>query len=160
MVEIHAPRLAERIEDLPLLQSHFVRHFAAQYGKQIRGITARAQIRLAQHSWPGNVRELENVIGHAVMMTGSDSIDIPDLHAYLQAAPGAMQQTAIPLRVTEGGSFAAQERSLVVRALEQAGGNQTQAARILHISRDRLRYKLKKHNLGKPDAGEASAAAG
>jgi DNA-binding NtrC family response regulator len=154
MVEIHAPRLAERIEDLPLLQSHFVRHFAAQYGRQIRGITARAQIRLAEHCWPGNVRELENVIGHAVMMTGGDTIDIPDLHAYLQASPGAMQQATIPLRATEGGSFAAQERSVVVRALEQAGGNQTQAARILHISRDRLRYKLKKHNL------EASAVAG
>jgi DNA-binding NtrC family response regulator len=63
MVEIQVPRLADRKEDLPLLQRHFVTRFAAQYGKQIRGLTHRAQIRLSQHSWPGNVRELENVLG-------------------------------------------------------------------------------------------------
>ena len=76
MVEIQAPRLAERKEDLPLLQLHFVARFAAQYGKQVRGLTHRAQIRLSQHSWPGNVRELENVIGHAAMMTTSDMVDV------------------------------------------------------------------------------------
>jgi transcriptional regulator with GAF, ATPase, and Fis domain len=52
MVEIQAPGLAERKEDLPLLQRHFVARFAAQYGKEIRGLTHRAQIRLSQHSWP------------------------------------------------------------------------------------------------------------
>src|SRR5712692_5251764 len=59
MVEIHVPRLAERKEDLPLLERHFISRFAAQYGKEIRGLTPRAQILLARHSWPGNVRELE-----------------------------------------------------------------------------------------------------
>jgi len=158
MVEIQTPRLAERKEDLSLLQDHFVRHFGAQFGKQIRGLTPRAQVRLSQHSWPGNVRELENVIGHAAMMTTSDLIDIPDLHTYLQTPLGSVKQAALPFVLPEGGSFAAQERMLVIRALEQAGGNQTEAARILHISRDRLRYKVKKHNLGKPR--QASAATG
>src|SRR6266446_7960612 len=61
MVEIHVARLAERKEDLPLLERHFISRFATQYGKEIRGLTHRAQILLALHAWPGNVRELENV---------------------------------------------------------------------------------------------------
>src|SRR5450432_4047378 len=79
MVEIRVPGLRERREDLPLLERHFVAQFAAQYGKKIRGLTPRAQIRLSLHGWPGNVRELENVIGHACMMTQGDTIDVPDL---------------------------------------------------------------------------------
>lgn len=154
------PRLTERKEDLPLLQRHFVARFAAQYGKEIRGLTQRAQIRLAQHSWPGNVRELENVIGYAAMMTMSDLIDVQDLHAYLQASSVHKERSPMPLPVLEADSFAVQERLLVMRALESAGGNQTQAAGILRIIRDRLRYKIKKHKLDKPDSGQASAAAG
>jgi DNA-binding NtrC family response regulator len=160
MVEIQMPRLTERKEDLPLLQRHFVARFAAQYGKEIRGLTQRARVRLAQHSWPGNVRELENVIGYAAMMTMTDLIDVPDLHEYLQAPPGHKELSATPPPVLEADSFEVQERLLVMRALESAGGNQTEAARILRISRDRLRYKIKKHNLEKPDSGQASAAAG
>ena len=71
--------LADRKEDLPLLERHFIAKFAAQYGKEIRGLTHRAQIRLAMHAWPGNVRELENVIGHACMMAMGDTIDMQDL---------------------------------------------------------------------------------
>src|SRR5471032_3383935 len=67
MVEIRVPGLRERREGLPLLERHFVARFAEQYGKKIRGLTPRAQIRLSLHGWPGNVRELENVIGHACM---------------------------------------------------------------------------------------------
>ena len=84
MVEIHVPRLAERVEDLPLLTRHFVAKFNRQYGKQIRGLTQRAQIVLARHSWPGNVRELENVIGHASMMTLGEMIDVTDFPDWLQ----------------------------------------------------------------------------
>ena len=158
MVVILTPRLADRKEDLPLLQRHFVERFARQYGKEIRGLTSRAEVRLSQHSWPGNVRELENVIGHAAMMTMSDMIDLADLHEYLKA-PGLKKPTVISLPSVQEDSFAAHERLLIVRALESAGGNQTQAARLLRISRDRLRYKIKKHNLGKPDSDRSSAAA-
>jgi DNA-binding NtrC family response regulator len=153
MVEIRAPRLADRKNDLPLLERHMVARFAALYGKEIRGLTERAQARLLQHSWPGNVRELENVIGCAAMMTTSDMIDVQDLPAHLQTP-------AVPVRASEGDVLEGQERVLIMRALETAGGNQTEAARILSISRDRLRYKLKKHNLYQPDSGSASAAAG
>src|ERR1700682_3592214 len=79
MVEIQVPRLADRKEDLPLLERHFIAKFAAQYKKDIRGLTHRAQVRLSMHVWPGNVRELENVLGHASMMAMGDTIDVPHL---------------------------------------------------------------------------------
>jgi DNA-binding NtrC family response regulator len=151
MVEITVPRLAERKQDLPLLERHFTAKFARQYGKEIRGLTPRAQILLSQHSWPGNVRELENVIGHACMMTLGDTLDIQDLPSYLQAkgahlAPGS-EPDALPSE-PGGSSLEDHERLLIVRALESSAGNQSQAARILRIGRDALRYKLKKYNLG------------
>jgi DNA-binding NtrC family response regulator len=154
MVEIHVPALEDRKEDLPLLERHFLAKFASQYGKEINGLTRRAQIRLAMHSWPGNVRELENVIGHACMMTLGDTIDVQDLPPYLQSGESAhgaadAANVALPAGETEPGTgtLEEQERQLIMRAMQSAGGNQSQAARILRIGRDALRYKLKKHNL-------------
>jgi transcriptional regulator with PAS, ATPase and Fis domain len=149
MVEIHVPRLAERKEDLPLLERHFISRFASQYGKEIHGLTHRAQILLSLHSWPGNVRELENVIGHACMMAMGDTIDVQDLPAYMHSStPAAESVLSLPPPPEPGvGTLEEQERLLIIRALEAAGGNQSQAARLLRIGRDALRYKLKKHNL-------------
>jgi DNA-binding NtrC family response regulator len=147
MVEINVPRLADRKEDLPLLERHFIARFAAQYKKEIRSLTHRAQMRLSMHGWPGNVRELENVLGHACMMAMGDTIDIQDLPSYLRSH-GGQEEARQPLApAPEVGTLAEQERLLIIRALETAGGNQSQAARILRIGRDALRYKLKKHNL-------------
>lgn len=171
MVEIQTPRLADRKEDLRLLERHFVARYANQYKKQIRGLTHRAQIRLSQHSWPGNVRELENVIGHAAMMTLSDTIDVADLPPYLQTTPSAHPDSEveqIPAAGFEGGQIGIpdvgtleeQERQLLIRALEATGGNQSKAARMLRIGRDALRYKMKKHNLDMQDPSPSTAAAG
>jgi len=150
MVEIHVPRLAERKEDLPLLERHFISRFASQYGKEIHGLTHRAQILLSLHSWPGNVRELENVIGHACMMVMGDTIDVQDLPAYMHSSTPSIADGAPvlpPPADPSVGTLEEQERLLIIRALEAAGGNQSQAARLLRIGRDALRYKLKKHNL-------------
>jgi DNA-binding NtrC family response regulator len=147
MVEIGVPRLSQRREDLPLLERHFLARFAAQYGKTIRGLTPRAQIRFSMHGWPGNVRELENVIGHACMMVQGDLVDVPDLPGYLQSSGDAV---APPQSTSSDGEVATlkeQERRLIIRAMEQSGGNQSKAARLLRIGRDALRYRLKKHKL-------------
>jgi len=147
MVEVQVPRLADRKEDLALLERHFIDRFAAQYKKEIRGLTHRAQVRLSLHNWPGNVRELENVLGHACMMALGDTIDVQDLPAYMRY-PATHEEPRQALESEpEVGTLAEQERLLIIRALETAGGNQSQAARILRIGRDALRYKLKKHNL-------------
>jgi DNA-binding NtrC family response regulator len=150
MVEIKVPSLEERKEDLPLLERHLISKFASQYGKEIRGLTRRAQIRLAEHAWPGNVRELENVIGHACMMTLGDTIDVQDLPPYLLTTQiGSEPSNTTVTAGTEPatGTLEEQERALILRAMQAAAGNQSQAARALRIGRDALRYKLKKHNL-------------
>jgi DNA-binding NtrC family response regulator len=147
MVEIQVPSLAQRKEDLPLLERHFITRFATQYGKEIRGLTHRAQIVLSMHPWPGNVRELENVIGHACMMCMGDTLDVPDLPPYLQSPGEQRQAEAVSSSDTGVASLEDQERFLVMRAMEESAGNQSQAARILRIGRDALRYKLKKHGL-------------
>ena len=148
MVEIKVPSLEELKEDLPLLELHLIAKFASQYGKEIRGLTRRAQIQLAMHSWPGNVRELENVIGHACMMTLGDTIDVQDLPPYLLIEAQTGSDPVVATEPESGlGTLEEQERALIQRAMQAAEGNQSQAARALRIGRDALRYKLKKHNL-------------
>ncbi len=96
------------------------------------------------------VRELENVIGHACMMTLGDTIDVQDLPPYLltEGEPGSDPAgMLVPEPRSVAGTVEAQERALIQRAMQAAAGNQSQAARTLHIGRDALRYKLKKHNL-------------
>src|SRR5579864_4883513 len=135
MVEIRTPALAERREDLPLLTHHFVRKFAQQYGKPVHGLTRRAQIVLARHLWPGNVRELENVLGHAAMMTLSDTLDVEDLPLSVRSTETSNAASAAALAPDSPISFEDHERELLTDALAQAGGNQSEAARILRISR-------------------------
>lgn len=150
MVEIHVPSLCERHEDISLLTRHFIEKFSEQFGKTIRGITHRAQIVLSRHTWPGNVRELDNVIGHACMIVMGDTIDIADLPEYLRtgAHPDTSSIPSIAVEAAPGAdSLEANERRLVADALERAKGNQSEAARLLRIGRDALRYKMKKYNL-------------
>jgi DNA-binding NtrC family response regulator len=148
MVELKTPALADRREDLPLLEKFLLDRFTNQFNKDIRGLTRRAQIVLARHSWPGNIRELENVLGHSCMMAISDMIDVENLPASLRnghamAAPSSQESTQNPSAV----SFDEHEKGLLNDALERAGGNQSEAARLLRISRDRLRYKMGKYSL-------------
>jgi DNA-binding NtrC family response regulator len=152
MVELRTPSLADRREDLPLLEKFLLDRFATQFNKDIRGLTRRAQIVLARHSWPGNIRELENVLGHACMMAISDIIDVEDLPASLRhsertlgAAAGNSHEPDQPGESSV--SFDEHEKGLLADALERASGNQSEAARMLRISRDRLRYKMAKYNL-------------
>jgi DNA-binding NtrC family response regulator len=145
MVELRTPSLAERKEDLPLLDKFFLDRFCQQFNKDIKGLTRRAQIVLSRHTWPGNIRELENALGHAAMMTVSDMIDVEDLPpAVKQGQPAVAAQAAA---ADGNGSFEEHERELLADALERAAGNQSEAARILKISRDRMRYKMAKYNL-------------
>lgn len=148
MVELRTPPLSERSGDLPLLVRHYVRHFAAQYGRPVVGLTPRAEIALARHDWPGNVRELENVIGHACMMTTTDRIDVHDLPDHLKSTNSLAAEAGFATRegpeVSPLSPLDEQERRLIVEALNRATGNQSEAARILRIGRDALRYKMKK----------------
>lgn len=154
MVEISVPALSGREGDLPLLVRHFTRRFSDLYGKPITGWTRRAEIVMLRHDWPGNVRELENAVGHACMMALGETIDVGDLPPYLWGseeeslsvpaiAPLAAVATAGELVGLED-----QEKALLQQALEKCAGNRTAAARMLRISRDTMRYRMKKFGLG------------
>jgi DNA-binding NtrC family response regulator len=146
MVEIHVPALAERKEDLPLLTKFFLDRFSAQFRKNIRGLTQRAQVVIARHNWPGNVRELENVLGHGAMMAMGDTIDVADFPDYLRS-PQHGGENAGTVPPPDEDTFAEHEKRLIVEALTRANGNQSQAARSLRLGRDALRYKMQKHGL-------------
>ncbi len=138
MVELRVPSLTERLEDLPLLQRHFLQHFAAEYNKPISGLTRRAQAALAQYRWPGNVRELQNVIGHACMMTESEFIDIRDLPDTMIANKADRNTGSDALL-----SIRELDRLHARHVVERVGGNKVKAAEILGISRTHL-YELLK----------------
>jgi DNA-binding NtrC family response regulator len=136
MVEIPLPRLTDRREDLPLLERHFLERFAAEYKKPVAGITRRAQTRMAIYSWPGNIRELENVIGNACMMVDGKVIDIRDLPGPVRGQSGDMaEQDEVMMSLQE------LQKRHVMRVLEHVGGNKSQAAELLGISRATI-YQL------------------
>lgn len=137
MIEIRLPRLADRREDLPLLERYFVEKFAAQYGKTIRGVAPRAQIVLARYGWPGNVRELENVLGHACMMAEGETIDVRDIPEHLKGAP--VQEPVV--EDEELLPLAEVHRRHALKVLERVEGNKARAAKILGIHRATL-YRL------------------
>lgn len=136
MVHIKLPSLGERKEDLPLLEQHFIKKFAQQYGKELRGLTRRAQAVLSKHSWPGNIRELENVLGNACMMTDSESVDIADLPEYLRCKVSVATEPE-----TAVATLQQVERAHTITVLESLGGNKVRAAELLGISRAKL-YRI------------------
>ncbi|MGA2580784.1 MAG: sigma-54 dependent transcriptional regulator [Bryobacteraceae bacterium] len=136
MVELNLPPLAERKEDLPLLERHFVERFSQNYGKRIAGISRRAQAVLSRHGWPGNVREMENVLGHACMMADAEFIDVRDLPDYLHEAVRGVATSEADLM-----PLADLEHRYTRHVLERVGGNKLQAAQILGISRATL-YRI------------------
>jgi DNA-binding NtrC family response regulator len=155
MVEVSLPRLVDRKEDLPLLQKYFVERFAHQYGKEIRGITRRAQLRMAAYSWPGNIRELENVIGNAAMMTQGSTIDVDDLPELLKATASMGSGADEDLL-----SLQELQNRHVAKVLERVGGNKARAAEILGISRTTIYEMLSKMNDSLPGRDPGTKATG
>jgi DNA-binding NtrC family response regulator len=138
MVELRVPALADRPEDLPLLERHFLKRFASQYERPFSGLTRRAQTLLARYPWPGNVRELENVIGHACIMASSNVIDVSDLPESVQGRGTPLANSvAMPGLVT----LEKAKQLHAQNVLSQVGGNKVRAAEILGISRTQL-YSL------------------
>ncbi len=129
MIEVQLPSLADRMEDLPLLQQHFLRYFSTKYGKELKGISRRAQIFLTRHSWPGNVRELENVIGNACIMAQGKIVSDADLPEAIRAPVATPEKAAGSMTLQE-----VQSRHLdyVLKLVE---GNKARAAEILGVSR-------------------------
>jgi DNA-binding NtrC family response regulator len=136
VVEIALPVLADRREDLPMLERYFIEKYASEYNKNIVGLVRRAQTRLATYPWPGNVRELENVIGNACMMATGSLIDVHDLpERLLRPLDEELAGNAAFLSLEE------LQRRHVLRVLEGVGGNKARAAEVLGIGRATI-YQL------------------
>jgi DNA-binding NtrC family response regulator len=149
VIEIHVPPLRERKSDIPLLVAH------ALEGTEARAITEDAMALLGAYAWPGNVRELTHVVGRAAVMCGGEVIDVAALPPGIQtpAASGAPPAAAAfePEASNLRDAMAAFERRLIVAALEQSGGNRSDAARRLGIARTHLYAKMEEHGIVPPD---------
>jgi transcriptional regulator with PAS, ATPase and Fis domain len=177
IIAIFIPPLRERTEDILPLVDFFIGWYNKKFKKSVRGITQETRRLLLAHNWPGNVRELKNSIERAMILE-DESILRP---VYMPFAVGEAARSGLTAfehssatgdgggkqlpngRVLprlyipeEGTSLEEVERAMVELAMRQANGNQTHAARLLDISRDALRYKLKKFELVPAGDEEAS----
>jgi two-component system, NtrC family, response regulator AtoC len=143
------PPLKDRTGDVPLLVTHFIENFNRAMHKAVKGISPEALDRTAAYDWPGNVRELRNVVERAMLLGTGDMITAADLSLEavpVSIAPGTSQEPE-KLLGPEGVDLGELERQLVAEAIRRTKGNQTQAARLLRLSRDQLRYRLEKFGL-------------
>ena len=141
--QITIPPLRERCEDILPLAQHFIDMYNRNFKRSIQGLSKAAAGALLRHPWPGNVRQLRNAVEWAVVMEQSPLIEVGSLPDEI-AGNCAPASSAGP---DEDLSLARSEQRLMARALEKARGNQTLAAKMLGITRDGLRYKIRKHGL-------------
>jgi two-component system, NtrC family, response regulator AtoC len=152
VVPIVIPPLRERKEDIPFLVEHFMQRYNLQFRKAVKGITPEGMKLILNYSWPGNVRELKNAVERAMILVDGDTINVSHLPIRL-SEPGS----ATPLPAGNGDQLIKLppkgvgldeiEKELIQQALQYAQGNKTKASKLLRISRDTLRYKVKKHQL-------------
>jgi DNA-binding NtrC family response regulator len=157
VISIHLPKLAERLEDLPLLTQHLITRLAQKHNRPARFISPAALDALRFHSWPGNVRELRNVIERAVVICSGEQIERHHFAPYpfdqrqrLRSEDTVTFPVGTPLREIE--------RQMILRTLDKTGNNKTRAAQMLSISLKTLHNKLNDYRarglLGDRDYGK------
>lgn len=149
VVRIVVPPLREHLEDVPTLTAHFIARFDQEMGRSVKGVAPAAMELLRSYHYPGNVRELRNIIERAfILHAGAQEIRPEHLTPELRKAVPARRPDKVVPPVTEQGLVLDDvERKLIAEAMERASGNQSKAARLLGVSRDTLRYRLKKHGM-------------
>jgi len=148
VVPIEIPPLRERQEDIPFLAEHFVRKLASGSGSRVESITEAAIQRLLEYHWPGNVRELENVIERSLVLCSGTKLDAADIKLDTAVRP---RQQAGGYALPDGMTLDEYEQAMIRDALQRAGGNKSQAARLLGLTRNALRYRLSQ--MGMEDRG-------
>jgi transcriptional regulator with PAS, ATPase and Fis domain len=145
VIEVHLPPLRERMEDIPLLTDHFIRHYNQLRGLHVNGISNDALAALMNYDFPGNIRELQNFIERAFVLCRSGLIRLEHLPEHVRpsttVSPGA------------GTTLEEMERSLIINALRRHGGNRDEAARELGIHRSTLYRKIRRYRI---ESGEYS----
>lgn len=145
VVGLEIPPLCNRRDDIPLLAQHFIEKFAANNKKKIKGFTPKAMDLLLKYEWPGNVRELMNAVERGVVLAQSEYLDDTDLRLFGEASPTA--NAPAPLVDEASRPLEEVEKETVLRALDAAGGNKSETARRLGITRKTLHKKLKKYGV-------------
>ena len=147
---LHIVPLRERKEDIPLLAEHFLSHFAAKYNKpMIKGFSPEAEQILVNSNWPGNVRELKNLVERIVVLENVEEILPEHIPSWISRSTMRTEQSSNGKFVlpNSGISLEELEKDLISQALQKARDNKTQAAKLLNISYDSLRYQLKKFGI-------------
>jgi len=153
IIPLHLKPLREHKEDIPALLAHFIEHYNRKFRKNILGPTREAEELLLRYDWPGNIRELKNAIERVMILADGNRIAAKNLPIRISEGgrtPGGADdgnESGIFTLPAGGVSLYGVERDLIRQALEQSRGNKTGAARLLQITRDTLRYKIKKYNL-------------
>ena len=142
VMPILLPPLRERKGDVPLLASYYIERFNREFKKRVRGLSPAATKLLEQYQWPGNVRELRNAIERAMLLIDRDRLEPDDFTTLTRSVE------ATAFKLPPGGvNLDEVERQLLTQALERAGGSQSQAAQLLGINRDQVRYRIEKFGL-------------
>jgi len=142
VVTVTVPPLRDRSDDIPLLVEHFVGKFSEKNRREVAGVTPECMRLLCSYSWPGNVRELENAIERGVILMRGEHLTEKSLPIPIQ------KQSNDHLEGEAGPSLQAQEKVLILKTLEETGGNKSEAARRLGITRKTLQNKLNKYGKG------------
>jgi two-component system, NtrC family, response regulator AtoC len=152
VVPIQIPPLRERREDIPELVEHFLQRYNTQFRKRVREVSPDGMKMMMNYSWPGNIRELKNAIERAMILADKERIEVEHLPIRIadpstaNSLPRAVGSGVVRLPA-EGAGLEDIEKRLLEQALQYAHGNKTKASKLLRISRDTLRYKVKKHHL-------------
>ncbi|HVC18770.1 MAG TPA: sigma-54 dependent transcriptional regulator [Vicinamibacterales bacterium] len=143
VLRVQMPALREHAADVPLLVHALVDTFSREFRKPISAVSPRALEALQQHPWPGNVRELRNAVERAVLLAEGDTLEAADfpVHPARTEISDAFDLPPAGIKLDE------LERHLVVQALTRTGGNRTQAAALLGLNRDQIRYRIEKFEL-------------
>jgi len=139
VLPINIPPLRDRKEDIPFLANHFIKKYQKDLGSRVESISDAAMQRLLEHRWRGNVRELENVIERSMVLAPGTVIEANDIK--LDLAPET-RSAAVDSFLPEGMTLDQFEQSIIKEALNRASGNKSQAARLLGLTRNALRYRL------------------
>ncbi len=155
VVPINIPPLRDRREDIPYLAKHFVEKLSGELGSAATAISEAAIDALMQYHWPGNVRELENVIERSLVLASASRLEPADIR--LDAMPKARNANAQPAGFTlpDGMSLDEYEQAIIREAMKKANGNKSQAARLLGLTRNALRYRLSQMGMDTPEPNNA-----
>ncbi len=145
VVAIDIPPLREHKEDIPALINSFLQRFARDAKAPVKTVTPAAVKMLMDFHWPGNIRELENVIQRAVTLATGPILDSDDIHLDLPVSKVGAAPT-----LPEGVTLEQWEQEIIREALRRANGNKSQAARVLGLSRNALRYRLSQMGVSDP----------